>query len=297
MKTVLDPSVLLISESDWYDDEKKDIFLQHLLENLENIHNYKISQIYWTDDLEKLLWDAPQLPPWRLDRDWNLPIVQIIYRYFNNVKMSIENSKNLNACVVEPNLDCSQLGDLTGLAFLELMHILIDKNENIYLCLGAIRNTENYFFFCNCHTFQVYPLVISQANEWLNYINLGLHYWPQSSDQEEVKKFQIALEIMLKKMDKKALYEYEFDKAFIRDIVSTQNHREDLIKYIAKRLTLTRQEATKDSYLQDEYLAQKKEFRFRITQRPTSTRVHYKYIGKKVRFIRYYGEGEHDDGL
>lgn len=127
MRTVFDPGNLFISEPDWHDLKKRDNFLQHLLENLDNINNYQITKIYWTDDLEKLLWDSPQLPPWRLNRDWNLPIVQVIYRAFNKAKECIQNSKNLTSCLVQPDLGCSDIGDLTLLAFLELMHIAFLK--------------------------------------------------------------------------------------------------------------------------------------------------------------------------
>ncbi|MEH2423103.1 MAG: hypothetical protein V7K48_19980 [Nostoc sp.] len=295
MKTVFEPGNLFLSESDWYDAEKRDNFLQHLLENLDYINNYKITKIYWTDELEKLLWDSPQLPPWRLNRDWNLPIVQVIYRAFNTTQEFIQNSKNLTSCLVQPSLDCSEIGDLTLLAFLELMHIVIDRSENIYLCLGASRIKNDYFFSCDCHSFGITPLVIAKPTEWLNHINLASDYWPDSLD--EIEKFQTALNIMFKKLNSKAIYEYEFSNAFLKDIIKTKTHREQIIEYAAKRLTLNQQEAAKDSYLKDEYLPQTKEHRFRVTQRPSSTRIHYKYVNKKFRFLRYYGEGEHDNGL
>lgn len=299
MRTVFDPANLFVSESDWHDSEKRDIFIQHLLENLDHINNYNITKIYWTDELEKLLWDSPQLPPWRLDRDWNLQIVQVIYRAFNNAKEYIENSKNLTSCLTQPALDCSQIGNLTLLSFLELMHIVIDKNENIYFCLGANRIKEDYTFSCDCHSFQVTPTVIAKPSEWLNYINLASNYWPNSLDVNEIKKINTALEIVFKKLNIKPIYEYEFSNAFLKDIVKIKTHREEIIEYTAKRLTLTKQKAAQDSYLQDEYLAQKKEYRFRVTQRPSSTRIHYKYVKNKNKliFLRYYGEGEHDDGL
>ncbi|GAB1544370.1 hypothetical protein NUACC21_70460 [Scytonema sp. NUACC21] len=296
MKTVLEPGNLFISVQDWEDSEKRDIFLQHLLDNLENINDYKITKVYWTDELEKLLWDSPQSPPWRLDRDWNLPIVQVIYRAFSKAKEYVQNSKNLTSCLVEPPIDCSKLGDLTLLAFLELMHIVIDRNENVYLCLSSSRQAENYLFSCNCHSFKLNPSLIAKPREWLERINIASDYWPNSLD--EIEKFKTALNIVFKKLNKKPIFEYEFSNTFLKDIIKTQFFREDIIEYTARRLTLTKQEAARDSFLQDEYLAQKKEYRFRITQRPSSTRIHYKYVNKKlIRFLRYYGEGEHDDGL
>jgi hypothetical protein len=295
LKTIFDPANLFLTESDWYNPEIRDDFLQHLLENLDHINSYQITKIYWTDELEKLLWDSPQLPPWRLDRDWNLQIIQIMYRSFNQSKEYIENSKNLNACSINPNLDCSQFGDLTLLAFLELMHVVIDRNEEIYFCLGMNRVNTDYTFSCNCHSFKSNPLIISKPEKWLDLVDLVSNYWPENTD--EVDKLNTALEVTFKKIGSNPICEYEFSNAFLKDIIKTQSHRKQIIEYIAKRLTLNKQQASRDSYLQDEDISGRKECRFRVTQRPFSTRIHYKYVSKKIRFLRYYGEGEHDDGL
>ena len=295
MKAVFEPEILFISESDWQDSEKRDAFLKHLLENLENINNYKITRIYWTDDLEELLWEHPQLPPWRQDRDWKLQIVPIIYRAFNIAREFIQSDESLSSCLMQPVLNCSCFEGLALSSFLELMHIVIEREENVYLCLGVNRLREEFTFFCDCHSFQVNPVVIANPIEWLDHIGLTESYWPSNIDEGD--KFNAALEIAFKKLDKQPLYEYEFSKSFLKDIVQVQNHRTSIIEWTAKRLTLTKQEAARDSYLKDEYVAQKKEYRFRITQRPSSTRIHYKYVNKKMKFLRYYDEGEHDDGL
>jgi hypothetical protein len=196
---------------------------------------------------------------------------------------------------MQPVLNCSCFEGLALCAFLELMHIVIEREENVYLCLGVNRIREEFTFFCDCHSFQVNPVVIAKPIEWLDHIDLTGSYWPSNIDEEG--KFNTALEIAFKKLDKQPIYEYEFSKSFLKDIIKVQNHRTSIIEWTAKRLTLTKQEAAKDSYLQDEYLKQKKEYRFRITQRPSSTRIQYKYVNKKIKFLSYYDEGEHDDGL
>jgi len=294
MKAVFEPEIIFISESDWQDSKKRDEFLKHLLDNLENINNYQITRVYWTEDLEGLLWDHPQLPPWRLDRDWKLKLVPTIYKNFNTREF-IESQETLSSCLMQPVLNCSCFEGLALCAFLELMHIVIEREENVYLCLGVKRIREEFTFLCDCHSFQVNPVVIAKPIEWLDYIDLTESYWPSNVDEE--KKFKAALEIAFKKLDKQPRNEYEFSKSFLRDIIKVQNHRTSIIEWTAKRLTLTKQEAAKDSYLQDEWLKQKKEYRFRITQRPSSTRIHYKYVNNKMKFLRYYDEGEHDDGL
>jgi hypothetical protein len=295
MKTVFDPEIIFISESDWQDSERRDFFLNHLLDNLENINNYQITKVYWTDDLEQLLWDHPQLPPWRQDRDWKLKIVPVIYKAFNDAKENLQNHQNLSSCLMQPVLNCSCFEGLALCSFLELMHIVIDRNERVYLCLGVNRIREEFTFLCDCHSFQVNPIVIAKPIEWLDYIDLTESYWP--SNVNEGEKFNTALKVIFKKLGKKPLYEYEFSNSFLKDLATVQNHRTSIIEWTAKRLILPKQEAARDSYLKDEYLGQKKEYRFRITQRPFSTRIHYKYVNKKIKFLRYYDEGEHDEGL
>jgi hypothetical protein len=295
LKTVFDPANLFLTEADWNDPATRDNFLQHLLENLEYINNYQITNIYWTDELEKLLWDSPQLPPWRQDRDWSLRIIPAMYRSFNQAKEYIENSKSLSACLTKPILDCSQLGELTLLAFLELMHVVIDRNEEIYFCLGVNRIREDYIFSCDCHSFKSNPLIISKSAEWLDFVDLVSNYWPENTG--EIDKLNTALEVMFKKIGGSPICDYEFSSAFLKDIIKAQSHRKQIIENIAKRLTLNKQQASKDSYLHDEDISGGKECRFRVTQRPSSTRIHYKYVNRRIRFLRYYGEGEHDDGL
>ncbi|MGF1522843.1 MAG: hypothetical protein ACFBSF_11065 [Leptolyngbyaceae cyanobacterium] len=295
MKAVFDPKNLLISEANWHAPQKRDDFLQHLLDNLDVIRTYKIATVYWTDELEEVLWEHPQLPPWRLDRDWRLPLVQVIYKAFSTLREPLQNTQKLPPCLVQPALACEDLGEAILPTFLELMHIVIEKNEPVFFCLGIDRAREDYRFSCSCHAAVVHPQVIASPHEWLDHVDLTTDYWPQTI--HDIDKFNTILDVTLKKIDKESIYEYEFTTAFLRDIIKTEEHRDAIAEYIAKRLTLTRQEAARDPYLQDEYLAQKDEHRFRVTQRPFSTRIHYQYIDGKFRFLRYYDRGEHDMGL
>ena len=120
-------------------------------------------------------------------------------------------------------------------------------------------------------------------------------YWPRTID--ETNKFELLLEIAFKRLDNEAKNEYQFSNSFLRDLIKTQKYYERIVNSVAKRLTLTAMEASRDPHLQDEYLTQSNEHRFRVTPRPSSTRIHYDYVMGSLRFLRFYGEGEHDDGL
>ena len=295
MKAVFDPKNLFVSESDWQDPQQRDDFIQHLLDTLDVISHYEITKFYWTDELEKVLWEHPQQPPWRLDRDWRLPIVQVMYKAFSTVREYLQNTQNLGPCCVHPTLDCEDIGEAVLPAFLELMHMIIDRDESVYFCLGINRARDSYRFSCDCHSSSVLPVIVASPEEWLDHVNLIPCHWPQTI--HEIDKLDEILGLELKKTGKKFIYEYEFSAPFIRDIIKAQEHREAIAEYIVRRLTLTKQEAARDPYLQDEYLAQRDEYRFRVTQKPFSTRIHYHYMDGKFRFLRYYAQGEHDSGL
>ncbi|MGV0105300.1 hypothetical protein NSTCB13_04020 [Nostoc sp. DSM 114160] len=295
MKNVFEPSCLFISEVKWKDEIKRDEFLEHLLDNLSNINHHEITKVYWTDKLEELLWDYPQLPPWRQDKDWSNSIIPVIYNLFRNTQEFLQNTKNLPACLVQPDLTNDSFKEIIMNSFLELMHILIDKNENVYMCLGVDKIKQEYTFLCNCHSCVLNPIMIKKSVDWLESIDLTTTYWPTSVD--DIDKISKALDVIFEKNNIKPIYEYEFSKIFLKDLINVRNHKKDILYSIAKRLTLTKQQAAKDGALQDEHIKQKKEYRFRVTQRPYSTRIHYESIAKKIRFLKYYDEGEHDNGL
>jgi hypothetical protein len=294
MNTVFDPANLFITALEWQNSAKRDVFIQHLLDNLSHIIDYEITRIYWTDALEELLWAAPQLPPWRQNREWNLPLTQILYRKLSVATEHIVIPDNFIPCLAQPELDCSEMGNSTSLAFLELMHFLITKNEKVYLTLGANRSRANYLFSCSCHSCKISPCIIEKPIEWLHCISAEA-YWPRTID--ETDKLELLLEVALKLLGNTAKYEYQFSNAFLKDLIKTQAHHKRIVDSVAKRLTLTRIEASKDPHLQDEFLTQMSQYRFRVTQRPSSTRIHYVHVKDGLRFLRFYGEGEHDDGL
>jgi hypothetical protein len=297
MDTAFEPSIFFISEADWQDEAKKDNFLQHLLDNLNIIDDFKITKIYWTDELEEFLWNSPQLPPWRLDRDWKLKIVPIIYNKLKSYLKLVNYPENLTICSVQPEITYNYDRIEIFESFLKLLHHILEKREEIFLCVGLenrLRGNHKYCFFCGCHKDKLKPELINSSNDWLHHIDLVNNYWPDNCD--EIDNFRTALDIERKRSfsGKKFLYAYEFDRNFIRDIISTNKHRDKILKSLVTRMTSTRQEASLNPQLQDEYIESRKEYRLRVT---ASTRIHYTIEKKILRFKRYYDESEHDNGL
>ena len=89
MNTVLSPSVFFIDENEWLDETKKDDFLQHFSDILETVEAYQHTQIYWNDDWELFLWDHPQIPPWRQDKNLRNSIIPLIYNLFPLYKIEL----------------------------------------------------------------------------------------------------------------------------------------------------------------------------------------------------------------
>ncbi len=159
MNTILDPTILFISETDWYVEENRDDFLDHLRDNLKNIDEYSLTKIYWNDDLEYYLWASPQIPPWRTGRDWKIPLVPIIYALLNKNKILLDFSDDWSPCSVSPDINKCHIENIND-CFLKLLHEIINREEDIFLCVGIknkLSNNNKYSFSCNCHLNRLVP--------------------------------------------------------------------------------------------------------------------------------------------
>lgn len=299
MNAVLDPAIFFISETDWVDVHKRDRFLQHLSDNLINIDQYSVAQIIWNDELENCIWAHPQIPPWRQNRDWNIQLVPIIYKIFQRNRTIINCGSSQIVCTVDPIMNCVHSDAL--LCFLKLMHKVSTSIPDILLCLGlenVLSINSSYVFSCTCCSQNFTPKLISSPPDWLHYINLEENYWP--NDISDSDKFVKALELVrIRDFNSSPfLYDFEFSPRFINELIVTQSDRIEILHQIVKRLILTRQQAAHDSSLQDECLRKKYEYRFRVTPRPHSARIHYSYDRSgTIIFLCYYGVGHHDAGL
>jgi uncharacterized protein YeaO (DUF488 family) len=296
---VFDPAIFFISQTDWFDAHKRDRFLKHLYDNLTNIDQYSVAQIVWNDELESCLWAHPRIPPWRQDRDWNIRLVPIIYRIFQRHRTTVNCGSSQIACTVAPLMNCVNADALT--CFLKLMHKVGTSIPDILLCLGLeniLSTNSSYAFSCTCCFQNLIPKLINSSIDWLHYIDLEEEYWP--NDISDSDKFAEALKIVRIRAFNSSpfLYEFEFSPRFVNELIATQSNKMEILHQIVKRLILTSQQASRDESLQDEYLRKKGEYRFRVTPRPSSARIHYKYdTSGAIIFSCYYGAGHHDDGL
>lgn len=304
MNTLFEPSLLFISEADWYDEEKQDAFLEHLINHLDLIDEYDMCKIWWTDELQNILVGNPNMHPW-FQSDLRNPLVVAIHQKFYQ---RVENVFEFDTiCTISPSLTITYTNQDAHTHFLKLAHTLIDFKEPSYLCVGTqnrLNTDENYTFNCKqlaCHDNELVPILINKAHNWLQYIDVVGQFFP-TTIEEFNDKFEDGLALIKKTMfgGKPYLFSFEFTNKFKKSIINRTTFQESIFIAIVKKLTSTGLES-KNSDLEDEFIVNNKkkiaEWRMRVTQRPSSTRIHYTVADNKITFLCYYGEGEHDDRL
>lgn len=297
MKAVFEPTLIFVKETDWNDSQKQDDFLELLLCHIDSIDKYDICDIYWTDELQLNLVEQPNIHPW-YQSDLRNPIIATIHQKFYSRLHIIPAHENV--CDVSPNLKKTiPISDIHN-NFLKLVHTLLDYEHRFYFCLGVenkLPNTNTYRFKCNCNN-DLSPAHISNCFDWLTHLNVVDLFYPTNIVEFGTKMLN-AIEIIRIRdfASKNLLFNFKFSNQFKRDILKALNHRDKILTNITKKLILTATEAGQDSQLQDEYITQSKQYRFRVTNRPFSTRIHYDFADNCITFLRYYDEGEHDTGL
>jgi hypothetical protein len=299
MNAVFEPSLLFISDADWYDEEKQDAFLAHLLDHLDMIDTFDAAKIWWTDELQEVLVGSPNMHPW-FQSDQRNPLIVTIHRaFYNRLEYTLAYDE---ICEINPNLNVTYTNQDAQEQFLKLVHNLIDGKENFHFCVGvqnALIPPNSYTFSCNCHEKNLIPNLLNNANDWLSYIDVS-RFFPKTIEVFDTQ-FEKGMDLVKKKLfpEKRYLFDFEFTKNFKKSIIGRTRFQEDIFIAVVRKLTSTSLEAA-NSDLHDEQIGKKNlnKWRIRVTQRPSSTRIQYVVTEEgRIRFLQYYGEGEHDDGL
>lgn len=302
MNSVFELGVLFATQEDWNRQDKQDAFLEHLLNHLLIIQEYQHSRVFWSDGLETLLWAEPQQHPW-FGSDLRNPIILTIFQYFSS------NVESLGDLEVE-NADSPQAH------FQALLDFLLDAKESFFFCTSE-SNAEDTIAFSRSDEEEPYhPTIIRKPLEWFHQLN-AVDYYPSSLELFEtellkglkVVKYQKYLDLIHSKEDALRedlldlernlfVYGYAFERGFIKKLlgVTLTRHKEAILEKMTDKLMLLPTDAGFNA-LGDEKLKGQDLYRFRITPRPTSTRMHYALDQNTIVFTAYYGEGEHDDGL
>jgi hypothetical protein len=295
MNATFEPTLLFITENDWNEQQKQDNFLGLLLCHLETMDKYDICKIIWTDELQLNLVEQPNIHPW-YQSDLRNPLIAIIHQKFYSRQELIPSHEE--ECFAEPEFAKIFPMNEINSNFKKLVHSLLEFDEQFYLCVGFENKLIGQFYTFNCQNKNYSPKLINDCADWIKQLDVVTRFYPNNITEEFETKLNNAIEVIRKIEfgNRPILYKYEFTKSFKKDIIKAVNNRASILKSITQKLISTSQEA-KQSQLKDEYLEQTKQFRFRVTQRPSSTRIHYDFANGLVQFLNYYDEGEHDDGL
>lgn len=292
----ISPSMLFISNNDWLDEKKQDCFLTNIIEILSEIDKYELHKILWSEKLEEILWTSPQYSPWLNMYDLKNSMVSLLYKYLSSNTVFISGDQPLKSIV--PELELTVDKEIIIDAYSKIYNELIVNSKDFNIYNNCINFTYKSIGLISYNEFEYRPKIITNITDYLKTINYTIAFWPNSIKDKEI--FNTSIEICKKIHfhEKKILYKFCFSNTFIKKISELDNDlRHNLVFKLTKRLCVTSKEASCDIQLKDEYITEKKEFRFRITPKPSSTRVHYNFQDNSIYFLTYYGVGEHDDGI
>lgn len=290
MNVVLNPEILFIDDEKWGVEEQRDLFLSRLFGILDYIYMYPQMSIYWNEDFELLLWDAPIQHPWRVDQDFRVPMVNSIRERLVKSRKDIEDAILWDPCNTNSEEPlCEEI--------LQMMHYCLDKSEKVYFATKEKQKNE-LIFSCE-HSMEDTPYVVIDRNDFLQKRQIVEELWPNSLGEK--KNFEMIVSLFASEEEsEQLLHKYEFTDSFIRSIINYKHMGDTIVNQIVKRLRMDLRKAESDPSLHDELVegSKEKERRMRVTGRPTSTRIHYVFEErKKISFICFYGPGEHDKGL
>lgn len=291
MNFVFDPYVVHIDELSWQDDTKKDEFLKHFLDSLSFMESCKDAVVFWSIQLESLLWENPSPPPWRQQIDIRNALVPIVYRKFQAVKNYTDIDSLYENCLFVPALIESER---YSSSFKELCGTLVAQDKDFSMILGVNQSVPvNSEFSISCSAPEKSYMFKGNniLSNWLNNIDFVNHIWPQSVKDHDNFEAMVAMCVD----GETSRYKVKFTTPFIRSILSINiRYKMALLSAIKQRVVMTRDEAV-SSPLREEVV--NGEVRIRITPRPTSTRAHFTFQNDCIEFQQFYGEGEHDDRL
>lgn len=287
--TVIHPENLFVENGDSLKDPNNKFVIG--FKNILNIVTEIKPKVLFSKDLSGAFWSHP---PWSdpysyiLDVQIRMSLMSQIYPFFRKYIDEDNDTSKLDPSDSDPSINFFDENSL------EETKKLITSTEKYQSSFFLNTDKENYKFSHNGKNLKIKS--ITSANEIFEQVESFEKWWPKS--KSEIHKFKDCLNIYSKKSSVESIYEYNFSKQFLVDFLGSEKRfRDHIIEKVGLRLSMSLQVASKDPTLQDKEIKLRKERRFRVTPRPTSTRIHYSYDKKnnEIIFERFYTE--HDDGL
>lgn len=306
MGALLSPNALLISTADWSIPAKRDAFLDHIWGYLEVIDKLDSTSVFWSDELTAALFTNPK-PPWFSDASWRIPIVQALFPTIEKHWVVVSSAATECSCTTSPTGACTSCSPEVDLAFLKLIHELGVRSETTVLLASradAPDGTDSVRFACIRHAVDMLQVLYRNRSEYSRSLKLSTLCWPAQPDNGNYERLKVGVQLVaeteLTWPTGKALPAFRSSRRFLDDLARQTAYRHKILKTLALRLTVGLAGATTHPTLQDEDphftdRGRKGERRFRATE---ELRFHYLPLENDSMFlVRFFGPGEHDDGL
>ena len=267
--TVVHPENLFVENENSVKDTDNNFVKS--FQNIMNVITEIKSQVLFSNYLSVAFWSHP---PWsvlnskKLDKQMRISLTNQIYTFYGKYINENNDTSKLDPSDSDPDLIFFDENSI------EETRRLITSTEKYQSSFFLKTDKENYEFSHNGKKLKIRS--IKSANEIYEQVESFEKWWPKSKN--DIQNFKDCLNIYNKKNSVETIYEYNFSRQFLVDFIgSEKKFRDPIIEKIGLRLSMSRQKASKDPTLQDEEIKQRKEGRFRVTPRPSSTRIHYSF--------------------
>lgn len=132
---ILDPDFLFINAEDWNDDDKRDLFIEHISEHVSFLEEFNFGNIIISEDIFEKLWTDPSLPPWRHDTIYRNQLIPILSVKLSRIASVIEDIKH-SSCALDPVMVVKYEDAVYKLFIDFISHIIKIGSEN-YILLGV----------------------------------------------------------------------------------------------------------------------------------------------------------------
>lgn len=290
-KIMINPSLIFISTDRWEIEDFRDEYLEKMIKIFQEIDktNDNRLKLIWSYTLEEILWSTPTYKPWSELNGGNT-LVPVLYKYFRK-NVDFHNHNEISSTSI-PDIEINDI-NIKSEYYKLTNNLIVKKTKFAYLTdIESIKFTSDcgidYLPFMCKNCFEIFKL------------NLFQNIFSEEDIEKRKQKLIRAIELYSLENERDLKNKILISNSFIKRLYHLNpEDLNDLINILSLRISYTAAEARACKTIQDEFITSKSinEYRIRVTNRPTSKRVHYVFTDDMIEFKHYYGIGEHDDGL
>jgi hypothetical protein len=293
---------LFIAAENWNVPERQREFLQSLLDLFDCLQEFGGAKLAWCQEMDQLLWGAPQVPPWRMDLCSKNAMIPVIYRRLQQCTEYYNLSSNVCAHFTENQC----LGDATrpdaDEVFGRLAHEVIFEEEittTVAVSSGALQPGMTLVASCECHGAREIAILRSRR-DWIMAYRFIERLWPVQRDDASSAKLTRCIQYFVESSDegnfrRQFVFQPSYANRFLEDVGGAQGDAVAILEALARRLTMQTHETTAHAALGDELL--KGSDTVRRLRVSGAARIHYEVNDQRILFTRYYSASQHDDGI